>query len=301
MPRWLAARWLGRYGPEGAADWARFCASPAPMVVRANRLRTTRDALAASLAAEGVQTEPARWAPDALVIVSGRAMQTGCFASGQFLVQDEASQLVALAAGVAPGERVLDTCAAPGGKASAMAASAGATGQLIAVDLRPKRVALLRETLARAGAERAGIVRADARRALPFRPVFDAVVVDAPCSGLGTIRRDPDVKWRRAESGLAAFAAAQQDLLRQAVEAVRPGGRLLYATCSSEPEENEQVVDRLLTESPALVPLSLAETPWWPRELLPLLDAGGRLKTEPPRHGLEAFFAALFVRRGAGH
>jgi 16S rRNA (cytosine967-C5)-methyltransferase len=297
LPRWLARRWLDRLGLEDAESWARFCNAPAPVTIRANGLKTTVGALAARLAGEGIAVAPARWAPDALVVTSGNVLRAAALADGSCLVQDEASQVVALATGASPGERVLDTCASPGGKATAMAAALGDTGSLVAVDLRPGRVALLRRMVGQAGAKRVAVIRADARRGLPFGAVFDVAVVDAPCSGLGTIRRDPDVKWRRAEADLARFAETQRDLLRQAAAVVRPGGRLLYATCSSEPEENDEVVDAVLAERADLLPVSIGDQPGWPGGLRPLLDRQGRLRTEPHRHGLEAFFAALVVRR----
>jgi len=296
LPRWLAARWLERLGLDDAEAWARFSTQPAPVVVRANRLVTTRESLADVLASEGVHTTAARWAPDALLVTSGQVLRTRAFEEGRCLVQDEASQLVAMAAGVRPGERALDACAAPGGKAAAMAAELGDTGRLVAMDLRPRRIALLRETLSRLGARRVAVIRGDARRGLPLQPVFDAVVVDAPCSGLGTIRRDPDVKWRRTEAGLDEFAARQREILLRASEVVKTGGRLLYATCSSEPEENEEVVKDFAKAVPSLRSISIAEQTWWPRDLSPLVDGRGHLRTEPHRHGLEAFFAALFVR-----
>jgi 16S rRNA (cytosine967-C5)-methyltransferase len=130
---------------------------------------------------------------------------------------------------------------------------------------------------------------------LPFGPVFDAVVVDAPCSGLGTVRRDPDIKWRRTEADLAGFATAQLTMLQQAATVVRPGGYLLYATCSSEPDENQQVVDQFLSIRPAFVaaPLPLSGSAL-PRAVV---NREAALETSPDRHGLEAFFGAMLVRQ----
>src|SRR5262249_28344971 len=156
--------------------------------------------------------------------------------------QDEASQLVATLAGPTPGTRVLDTCASPGGKTIALAATMGNRGLLVACDVRDKRVALLKRTVAACDASVVRIVQADASAPLPFSTQFDLVIVDAPCSGLGTLRRDPDIRWRRREEDLPALAAAQGLMLRHAADAVAPGGRLIYATCSSEPEENEELV-----------------------------------------------------------
>src|SRR5690606_16167841 len=139
------------------------------------------------------------------------------------------------------------TCASPGGKATAFAASAAT---VVACDARLRRVALLRQTVARTGAHNVLVVQADSLRPPPFRVLFDTVVVDAPCSGLGTLRRDPDIRWRRQPGDLAVFAQAQLQMLAHASRAVRPdGGRLVYATCSSEPEENEEVAAAFLRAS----------------------------------------------------
>jgi len=156
-------------------------------------------------------------------------------------------------------------------------------------------VALLQRTVRLSGARNVRIVQIDLREPLPFSALFDCVIVDAPCSGVGTLRRDPDIRWRRRESDLPALADAQLTMLRQAAAGVAPGGRLVYATCSSEPEENEQVVDAFAAAMPEFAPIAadaasaqLAES---------LIDARGFLRTEPHRHELEAFFGAVFERR----
>jgi 16S rRNA (cytosine967-C5)-methyltransferase len=214
------------------------------------------------------------------------------------LVQDEASQLVAEMTGARPGERVLDACAAPGGKTTWLAAAVGPTGSLVAGDLRPARVRLLRRTLDQAGAAGVRVVRMDLRQP-PFQPVFDCVLVDAPCSGLGIVRRDPDIRWRRQPADLARFASEQSAMVAQASRVVRPGGRLVYATCSSEPEENEDVVDAFLADHPdfeSVHPEQRRQS--LSSRLRDLVDHHGRLSTTPDAHGLEAFFAAVLRRRG---
>src|SRR6185295_15760608 len=165
---------------------------------------------------DDVLVAPGRWAPDALIVNEGRALQTDAAAEGAFLVQDEASQLVALLAGPAPGPRVLDACASPGGKTTEMAAVMKGTGLVVACDVRDARISLLTRTIAASGATNIRVIQADVARPLPFREAFDCVLVDAPCSGLGTLRRDPDIRWRRHESDLPALAAAQGAMLRHA-------------------------------------------------------------------------------------
>jgi 16S rRNA (cytosine967-C5)-methyltransferase len=293
-PEWLVERWLDRYGFEAVERWVRFDNDVPPLTLRANRLRVSREVLAAALARDGIETTPARYAPDGLIVAEGNPLRRP--SDGSFFVQDEASQLIALAVNARGGERVLDLCAAPGGKTTAMAADMNDSGTLVASDIRSRRVALLRDTVRASGARHVHVLYVPAAGALPFRGSFDRVLVDAPCSGLGTIRRDPDIRWRRTESDLPALAAEQIALLHRAADVVRPGGRLVYATCSSEPEENERLVDRFLREQPAFEAVDLrGESP----VLDPLLDDRGMLRTLPFAHGLEAFFAAALVRAPA--
>jgi len=295
-PRWLVARWLDRYGFEATEAWLTFNNGPAPLTLRANRLKTDGAALVDELAAAGVTVERGRFAPDALIVTAGNPLHTRPAAEGRCLVQDEASQLVALIPSVRPGQTVLDTCASPGGKSATFAAAMQGQGRLIAADVREGRIQLLRDTLARAGAAAARIVQADLLQPAPFAAVFDWVIVDAPCSGLGTLRRDPDIKWRRREADLDTLAAAERSILAHAAGVVRPGGHLLYATCSSEPEENEDVVTSFLATHPDFAPVDLRRSDECPAALQPVLNDAGMLRTLPHAHGLEAFFGAV-VRR----
>jgi 16S rRNA (cytosine967-C5)-methyltransferase len=296
-PRWLVERWLSRVGFDAVEAWAEFDNRPAPLTLRANTLRISRAALADRLAAHGVTTDPARFAPDGLLVREGNPLRGDLSQEGLFVVQDEASQLVAVAAGARPGDRVLDACAAPGGKTLGLAAAMQRQGLLIAADLRPRRIRLLRETLRLAGAERAHLVRLDASRPLPFGPVFDLVLVDAPCSGLGTIRRDPEIRWRRVAGDLEGFALVQDAMLGCAAGVVRPGGRVVYATCSSEPEENEDRVAAFLDGHPEFRLVNPVDAAPGAGVLAPVVNDAGCLRTWPFAHGLEAFFAAVLERR----
>jgi 16S rRNA (cytosine967-C5)-methyltransferase len=289
-PAWLAERWHDRYGFEVAERWMQFNNTPPPLTLRVNRLCTTPADLQIVLRERGFPAVPGRFAPDALLIEGRTGLPDGLDAA--YLVQDEASQLVALLAGNHPGAWVLDACAAPGGKATAIAQAAA---HVVACDIRARRVRLLRQTIARTGASNVHVVQMDSSSPPPFRRSFDTVIVDAPCSGLGTLRRDPDIRWRRQPADLPAFARVQTELLAQAALSVRPGGRLVYATCSSEPEENEQVAAAFLERAPAFAPFDA-------RRAHPGLPSGivgddGYLRTLPDRHGLEAFFGAVFERR----
>lgn len=296
-PRWLAARWLERHGFDAAAQWARFNNRAAPLTLRANTLTTTVEALMRDLADAGVTTERARFARHALIVTDGNPLLTALADTGVFVVQDETSQLVGDYMDAAPGETILDACASPGGKTTQMAAAMDGRGRIVAADVRGRRVDLLARTVALSGASNIRVVQADAR-AVPTRAdAFDAVLLDAPCSGLGIIRRDPDVRWRRSEDDLAVFAVRQREMLESLAAVVRPGGRLVYSTCSSEPDENDAVARDFLSAHPEFrrdVPRAFADTP----ALADLLDADGALSTLPFRDGLEAFYAATLVRKG---
>jgi 16S rRNA (cytosine967-C5)-methyltransferase len=291
-PGWLVERWLDRYGFDATEQWVRFNNVVPRLTLRANRLRVTREQAAAALAADGVETEPTLHAPDGLVVTRGNPLHRP--ADGIVFVQDEASQLVSRVVSAQPGDRVLDLCASPGGKTTAMAADMESRGAVVASDVRSKRLALLRETVLSSGARNVAIVRVAASGPLPFAPRFDRVLVDAPCSGLGTIRRDPDIRWRRTAEQLPELARDQIALLIRASETVAEGGRLVYATCSSEPEENEGVVDRFLGERHDFEPVDLRTTS--DALLRPFIDARGFFRTSPAAHGLEAFFAAALIR-----
>ena len=292
-PRWLAARWYDRLGFERAEQWMLFNNQAPKLTLRTNLLRTTTDVLIGRLDRGDVFAAPGRWAPDALVVSEGRALQSDAAAAGWFVVQDEASQLVALLAGPAPGPKVLDTCASPGGKTTAIAGVMAGRGSIVACDVRDKRVALLTRTVAASGATNIRVVQADVSQPLPFTETFDCILVDAPCSGLGTLRRDPDIRWRREESDLGAFATAQSQMLQNAAACVSVGGRLIYSTCSSEHEENGDVADAFLAATPSFVAVDAKTISGIPAGVV---DERGRLRTSPDEHGLECFFGAVFER-----
>jgi 16S rRNA (cytosine967-C5)-methyltransferase len=293
-PAWLVERWLDRLGFDVTEAWCRFNNTSPSVTVRARRSEPVAG-LAAELVAAGIDAVPAPFVEDALRLPAGALGKVPEALRQRIWIQDEGAQLVARAAGVQPGERVLDLCAAPGGKSIVMAGDLArepldAPGLLVASDFRPSRVALLARVLSGSGVS-APVVRLDARSPLPFAPLFDCVLADVPCSGLGTLRREPDLKWSRTAADLRGLADEELRILRAAADAVRPGGRLLYATCSSEPDENEEVVRAFLAADSRFI-----ERPVGPPIPAALLDDHGHLHTRPDRHGLEVFFGAMLVR-----
>jgi len=295
-PRWLVERWLAREPRHVVERWLAFNNTTAPLTVRANPLRgMTRDTLAARLAADGL-TATVGAAPLALIVTGPGAATHHTVARGEATIQDDGSQLAALVAPVSAGQRVLDVCAAPGGKTLAYATAAGETGQVVACDVRARRVEALSATVARAGATAVRVVAIDDTAPLPFAPVFDVVAVDAPCSGLGTLRRDPDIKWRRTADDLSRYQARQRDLLERAAAVVAPGGCVVYTTCSTEPEENELVVDAFLASHPGFERLPVTAGPS-AAALAPFVGADGYFRLHPAHHGHEGYFGAVLGRR----
>jgi len=293
-PRWLVARWLDRYGFDDTERWCHFNNAAPDLTVRSRLPGAETVALVERLASAGVDASRGLYTPEVARLAPGVLGSLDPELRRNLVVQDEGSIVVAHAAGAVPGERVLDLCAAPGGKSVVIWGDMNHRGCLIASDARRQRMEVLRDTLHDAGVPER-LVMLDATHPLPFAPgAFDRVFVDVPCSGLGTLRRDPDVKWAVTLSSLPELAGTQRRILAQAALAVRPGGALVYATCSSEPDENDDVVDAFLASEPMFTarPVVLRSP-----GAAALVDERGRLRTTPPQHGLDAFFAAVLVRR----
>jgi len=293
FPTWLTARWVARHGAAEAEALMRALNERPALGLRANTLRTDRDALAARLAREdGVATRPARWAPEGLVAErAGTPGGWGAFIEGECVVQDEASMLVARLVDPAPGELVADVCAAPGTKTTHLAQLMGDRGRILAFDPQPGRLARVAEVARRLGVSIVETLDGSAEALAPqWRAACDAVLVDAPCSNLGVLRRNPEVKWRRRPEDIGGAAARQAGILDAAATMVRPGGRLVYATCSLEPEENDEVARDFLADHAGF---TLAPPPSFPVAL----DAGGFLRCRPHVHGTDGFTAVRFRRR----
>ena len=292
FPTWLAARFVARYGAIDAEALMRAFDQRPPLTLRANTLRMTPETLAERLKTDDqIATQPTRFAPEGLVTEhGGRPADWRAFAEGAFAVQDEASMLVARLLAPRPGDLVADVCAAPGTKTTHLAQLMDNRGRILACDPQPARLNLVRETAARLGVAIVETLDGPAEALAPrFPALCDAVLVDAPCSNLGVLRRNPEVKWRRAPDDIAASAARQRAILDAAGIMVKPGGRLVYATCSLEPEENEGVVNAFLAAHADFTIDAPADFP------LPL-DADGFLRCLPHRHGTDGFTAVRLLR-----
>jgi len=280
LPRWLAERWLAHLGPAGAVARARALLEKPTAAFRMNP--RVPDA-PARVEAAGLAPRPLA-IPGAWAATSGRPAELA--PSGLIYLQDPASQLVArLAAG---GGLTLDACAAPGGKATLIADASGPAARVVAAEASARRLRILAQLCRRWGADNVRVVGADARRP-PFRGGFDTVLLDAPCSGLGTIGRHPDIRWNARPEDLGRHARQQREMLEALAPQVRRGGRLVYATCSLEPEETDRVVAAFLAAHPEVAP---DPRPEWAAAFAD----GPYVRTLPERDGTDGFFAAVLRR-----
>ncbi|WP_043334353.1 RsmB/NOP family class I SAM-dependent RNA methyltransferase [Belnapia moabensis] len=302
LPDWVLPGFRARFG-ERLAEEAAAMEGEAPLDLRANLLKTTREEAAAALAAEGIETRPTPFSPWGLRLPQRRPVtQTRAFTEGLVEVQDEGSQLIALLTDARPGMRVVDLCAGAAGKTLALAGAMRNRGRITACDVSAPRLEGAVKRLRRAGAdnvERHLLAPGD-RWAKRRAGQFDRVLVDAPCTGTGTWRRNPDARLRTNQNDLAELCTKQAEILAGAADLVRPGGRLVYATCSLLPEEDEAQIEAFLGRHPDFALLPLAEA--W-------ADSGGTgappaeglyLVTSPARHGTDGFFAAVLQRQPEG-
>ena len=293
-PDWLVERTLDRLGWAGAR--ARLEAnnrSPA-VFLRVNARQDVGEARR-RLAEDAIRTERFPLAPRCLRVTEGNPQESSLYEEGAFHIQDAGSQLVGWLLPLGGARRCLDACAAPGGKATILAERL-APRLLLAADLRRPRLELLGSTARRLSCANLQRLAADAARP-PFRPeTFDRVLLDVPCSGLGTLSRNPDIKWTASPERLRRLAGAAGRIARAAAELLAPGGMLLYAACSLEPEETTDAVRDLLAQAPNLRRVSLKGR--LPDALSSLIDDEGALQLAPENHGTDGYFAALLQREG---
>ena len=293
-PRWLVERWLKRHGSERTVDMCHADNRQPSLVLRVNRLRTTPERLLASLAAEGCEVKPCRFAPDGIVVTSHPGLhQLRSYHEGRFMIQDEAAILCGYLLAARPGERVLDACAAPGGKATHAAELMADGGEVLCLDQSRQRLKLVEENAQRLGLRSIHCLVGDAER-IEFAEPFDRVVVDAPCSGLGVLRRHPDAKWTKSPDLIEAMARKQRAILMNLSRVVKPGGVLVYMTCSTEAEENQRVIRAFVEQHPAfaLEPVDSS----LPATARIFAQERRWLQTWPGGEDLDGFFAARLRR-----
>lgn len=299
LPDWVVDKLRVSMSEADVLALGRALQQPAPLDVRVNAHKAGRDTVLAQLQAEGHAVEATPYSPWGIRFRDNPAINRHpLFLDGSLEVQDEGSQLLALLLGARRGEMVCDFCAGAGGKTLAIGAMMASTGRLYAFDVAEKRLANLKPRLARSGLSNVMpqlIASESDTRVKRLAGKLDRVLVDAPCSGLGTLRRNPDLKFRQSLESVAELTRKQASILRAAAKLVKPGGRLVYATCSLLPEENEGVVEAFLAEGG----FSLQPT----NELLAqhrvALDTGPMLRLSPVLHGTDGFFAAVLVKHPA--
>jgi 16S rRNA (cytosine967-C5)-methyltransferase len=294
-PTWLVTRWQRRFGGDTLAALLAADNEAAPTVLRARPGR--RDDLLTRLATAGIACEPGRFAPDAVRVQAADPHGLPGWAEGVFSVQEEASQLVVQLLDPHPGERVLDVCAAPGGKATYAADLMENRGLVVAVDQRRRGARAIAKYARRLGLGNVGVLVLDARTAgsALASARFARILVDAPCSGLGTLRAHPEIRWRRTPADLDRFAAQQASILEAVTPLLAPDGVIVYATCTLTDEENEDVVDPWLARHPELIREDAASH--LPASTRALVGDDGALRTLPHREGLDGFFAVRARRR----
>jgi 16S rRNA (cytosine967-C5)-methyltransferase len=293
-PTWMLEMFVEDHGHDEALALAEAMNRRAPLAIRANTARGTREALVGRLADEQVVARPTDLAPAGLICETRmNAFALTAFRDGLFEVMDEGSQLVADLVAPPPGGRVVDACAGAGGKTLAIGAALGGKGRMLALDTDGKKLEELRRR-----ARRAGLTNVEARPVgegpLEIKGQFDRVLVDAPCSGLGTLRRNPEARWRLTRATVESFPARQVGLLVTYAPLVAVGGRLIYATCTVARAENDLVIERFLAERDDFVPVPVKEI--WGRERAEKLGDGMTLRLSPNRHDTDGFFAAVLRR-----
>ena len=298
FPDWLVERLTPRMSPEDLMALARALNTPAPLDLRVNTLKAQRDGVISRLAADGIVAMPCPYSPLGLRLKTKPFLQKHpAYLDGSIEVQDEGSQLLGYLLAPKRGEMVVDFCAGAGGKTLMLGALMRSTGRLYAFDVSDRRLAKLKPRAARAGLSNvhpACLSGENDTRVKRLSGKVDRVLVDAPCSGLGTLRRNPDLKWRQSAQSVAELTIKQAAILAAAARLLKPGGRLVYATCSILAEENEGIVDAFLAEHADFRRLSAQEE--LAAQGIILINCGEDMRLAPPQHGTDAFYAAVLER-----
>ncbi len=291
-PEWMVKRWLARFGEAKTIALCESNNEIPPMTLRVNRLKTDRKQLAEALKADGASVTFCDFSPDALIVKGLSLVSHATFARGEFYIQDEGAQLISYLAAPLPGEKVLDFCAAPGGKTTHLAELSEGQAEIIATDHSEKRLVLLAENLKRL--QTPGIKVEGMAQVLASDRRYDCIVVDAPCSALGILRRIPEGKWRKKRALIASSAKTQLEILEKLLPYLKEGGRLVYATCSTEYEENEGVVAAFSKGHPEIHIADIADK--LPAPARPYVNEVGHFTTVLNSDNIDRFFAVCWVK-----
>jgi 16S rRNA (cytosine967-C5)-methyltransferase len=302
-PTWMVERWLRIYGEERTINLLQ-ANNRVPALSGYLLDPDRRDKATQALQKTGCRIQPGRLLRDAWDLDGGNPSASEAVREGWVVIQDEASQAVAQLVAPDPGNAVLDLCAAPGGKTLLLARAAGTQGRVIAADLRENRVRAMKERFEHAGVRNVETMVLDGAQTLPFERPFDRILVDVPCSGTGTLSRHPEIRWKLSVADLSDLHARQARLLGNALPHLAPGGRLVYSTCSLEPEENEGVVREVMGASGDTFQIAdarIAIAGGLQQSVRPESVVGddGFFRTFPAEHGTDGFFGAIIVRRKA--
>ena len=289
-PQWMVKRWMKRFGGHEAALLAEANNQIPPMTIRVNSLRITRDQLIWKLNENEIISTPTNFSPDGIIMKELYSYSDLSSVSGLFAVQDEASQLITYLLDPKPGERILDACAAPGGKTTHIAQLMRDKGEVIAVEKDPERIRRLEDNINNLGITSVKIINADFN-SVENIGTFDRILVDAPCSSMGVIRRNPDVKYRHRAGDLAGYRSKQVKLLLAASSMLKKNGILVYSVCSTEPEEGEEAVSEFLKTAKEMSIID-ADSVY----LRDFADKGF-YRTYPHKHNMDGFFGVKFCRK----
>lgn len=292
-PQWMVKRWVTRFGPEETTKLLEANNARPHLSLRVNPMRASSELVMERLRERGLSPRPSSYLPDVVVVDGLSGIERDpMFREGWYTIQDEGATLASRLAGAEPGMRVIDLCAAPGGKSTAMAESMKGTGEVIAVDKYESKLRLVNSSAERLGLAGTISTATGDARTVALDPA-DVVLVDAPCSGLGVLTKKPDIKWKRTVEDIDAMTALQSQILEHAAKLVKPGGHLVYTTCTIEEAENEERIREFLAKHPEFELVNAAE-------LLPppVVNEEGFLQTLPHRHGVDGTFGARLRRKG---
>lgn len=295
-PEWIIKKWVEQLGLKEAEELANIMGQPAPLTLRVNSLKISRNELKNRLDNENIKTKNTAYSPDGLIVTSPiNIASSESFKEGLFTVQDESSQLAVLLLSPKVNESILDLCAAPGGKATYLAQLMKNTGVILATDISQNKLSLVDEHCKRMGISNVKTEVLDATKLSekPTKILFDKILIDAPCMGLGVIRRNPETKWWLKESDIKEIVKKQQLILENAAKLLVPGGIIIYATCSTTTNENEQVIKDFLTKNNSFAKEDLSEL--FP-QFKDLITKEGYFRSWPHKNGMDGFFVAGLKR-----